>query len=276
MRRPASAGSAAYVLLLAGFAITALSAVPAWLVHTRVVMGEGSRLVVTQWSAWQRDAVPIVTGAVVIGLAVALLALSRGRLPSMPGWVLVSAAAMPLGLLLAAAWPLSAKMSASHVSLSPGLALLAGIGLAAAMIGAAVALAGPTRAVLVAAAMTLVVGATAGVGVRAYALEQRRAAADDVDAVYARDAGGGFSHSLVMRDGRYAADERWSGSYLRSGLTIVFLEDPACPDTRGTYHALPADAERQGDRIRLDVVLDVCAGGERARDLEAGVWVRQE
>ncbi len=265
-------------LVAAGAGLAILSAVPAWLVHRRILMGEGSRLVVSEWNAWQQDSVPVVTAGVVVALLVALLALARvTRWPGIPGWLLAVGATVALGVLLGAAWPLEQRIGASSIALSAGLALVAGIVLAALLVAAALALTDRSRPLLFGLVLVLALGLTGGIGGRVLGLTLRKAAVDGRGGVYTRVAADGQpTETLTMRDGTYSVGDRWSGTFTRSGITIVFLDDPACPDTRGSYHALPADDERAGDRIRLDAILDLCAGGERAGDLETGIWVRQE
>jgi hypothetical protein len=266
------------MLVAAGAGLAILSAVPAWLVHRRILMGEGSRLVVSEWNAWQHDSVPVVTAGVLVACAVSLLALARAvRWPRIPAWLLAVGAAAALGLLLGAAWPLEQRIGASSISLSAGVALAVGIVIAALLAAVAMALADRSRLLALGMVLVLALGLTGGIGGRVLGLTLRKAAVDGRGGVYARAATDGQpAETLTMRDGAYSAGDRWSGTFVRSGITIVFLDDPACPDTRGSYHALPADEERGGDRIRLDAILDLCAGGERARDLETGIWVRQE
>jgi hypothetical protein len=265
------------ILAAAGAGLAILSAIPAWLVHRRVLMGEGSRLVVSEWNAWQQDAVPVVTAGVVLALAVAILGVARAtRWPRIPGWPLAVGAAASLGLLLSGAWPLEQRIGGSSIGLSAGLALVAGIFLAA-LVAGILALTNRSRLVVLGMVAVLVVGLAGGIGGRTLGLTLRKAAVDGRGGVYTRAAADGQpAATLTMRDGVYSVDDRWSGTFVRSGITIVFLDDPACPDTRGSYHALPADGDRSGDRIRLDAILDLCADGERAADLEAGVWIRQE
>jgi hypothetical protein len=264
-------------LAAAGAGLAILSAAPAWLVHRRILMGEGSRLVVSEWNAWQQDSLPVVTAGVLLALLVAFLGVARAtRWPRIPGWPLALGAAASLGLLLSGAWPLEQRIGGSSISLSAGLALFSGIVLAALMAGVT-ARADRSRLVRVGMVAILVVGLAGGIGGRALGLTLRKAAVDGRGGVYARAATDGQpAATLTMRDGVYSVDDRWSGTFVRSGITIVFLGDPACPDTRGSYHALPADGDRSGARIRLDAILDLCAGGERAADLEAGVWIRQD
>jgi hypothetical protein len=153
---------------------------------------------------------------------------------------------------------------------------VAGIFLAA-LVAGILALTNRSRLVVLGMVAVLVVGLAGGIGGRTLGLTLRKAAVDGRGGVYTRAAADGQpAATLTMRDGVYSVDDRWSGTFVRSGITIVFLDDPACPDTRGSYHALPADGDRSGDRIRLDAILDLCADGERAADLEAGVWIRQE
>ena len=47
-------------------------------------------------------------------------------------------------------------------------------------------------------------------------------------------------------------------------------DDPACPDSRGAYHAHGVDDED----LRFVMVVDTCEDGARAADLETGIWER--
>jgi hypothetical protein len=51
---------------------------------------------------------------------------------------------------------------------------------------------------------------------------------------------------------------------------VIIDGDPACPDSRGTYHARDAGDEN----LYFVKVVDTCADGARAADLETGTWVR--
>ena len=51
---------------------------------------------------------------------------------------------------------------------------------------------------------------------------------------------------------------------------MVIDDDPACPGSRGTYHA-HGEAD---EGLRFVKVVDTCADGARARDFETGIWLR--
>jgi hypothetical protein len=51
---------------------------------------------------------------------------------------------------------------------------------------------------------------------------------------------------------------------------VTIDNDPACPDARGTYHA---HGEGEAD-LSFVMVVDPCRDGERAADLETGIWER--
>ena len=91
------------------------------------------------------------------------------------------------------------------------------------------------------------------------------------DGTYTRTAGDGPS-SLTIEGGRFEIADRWAGTWESSGWTVVLADDPACPDARGTYHA-HGEGEG-GEDLRFVRVVDICADGARAADLEAGIWER--
>lgn len=268
-----SARRAAAVIAIAGLAIFALSFVPAWIFHDRVVTGEGHRDVFVNLSAWQAVAVPIVTAATVLALAVGLVALARAARPErVPGWLLVVGAALVLGLLLASAVPVWQVGHASRVTLTPGWALIVAIGLGVVMVGAAVApVRPPGRVAIGSVLLALLVVAGGSVG-RSIGLNLREGDGRFWEAgSYTRPATGDEPAETISLDGStYRIGDRWSGSFEWSGWTVVFDNDPACPDSRGSYHAHPAaDAG-----IYFVRIVDTCLDGERGRDLETGIWAR--
>jgi hypothetical protein len=64
--------------------------------------------------------------------------------------------------------------------------------------------------------------------------------------------------------------DRWSGTLDWSGWVVNIEDDPACPDARGSYHAHGVGE----DDLRFVRLIDTCRDGERAADLETGIWER--
>ena len=78
------------------------------------------------------------------------------------------------------------------------------------------------------------------------------------------------TETLTIEGETFAIGDRWGGRWEWSGWTVVVDDDPACPDSRGTYHAHGAGDED----LRFVKVVDTCAEGARAADLETGIWER--
>jgi hypothetical protein len=94
------------------------------------------------------------------------------------------------------------------------------------------------------------------------------------DGTYVRTGDGLGALTLTIEDGAYRIGDRWAGAWEGSGGWTVALDgDPACPDSRGAYHAHGAGAHDTD--LRFVKIVDTCRDGERARDLEAGIWERQ-
>ena len=148
-----------------------------------------------------------------------------------------------------------------------------GAGLAVLMTLGAWLLAGPRGAAAVALGLTGLIALGAGTGVRWLSLELQAGTGEHWDdGSYARAADDG-TQTLTIGDGRFRIDNRWSGTWESSGWTVVLADDPACPGVRGTYHA-HGEGEA-GDDLRFVKVVDTCGDGERAADLEDGIWVRE-
>jgi hypothetical protein len=259
------------VVLLAGLAILGLSFVPAWLVHDRIVLGEGFRRVHVELSAWTSQSWPVLSAAVL--LATLGSALAVARLVRMPhpgsGWVLVAACA-GLGLAAAGAVPVSQSGHASSVMLTADWGLLVAIALAGAgVVGAAVA-AAPTRLVAAACAALVVIIVVGGWGGRVVELNLTEGTGRHYsEGSYTRPATGDQpAETLTFGATTITVGVRWSGQYEGSGRVVSISDDPACPDVRGSYHVDAA----AGGGITWEMIVDTCANGARARDLTTGVW----
>lgn len=256
-----------------GAALFGLAFVPGWIVLDRELRGEGYRHVQTLLDAWTGRAAPVLPLAALTGFLTAILALlglgwrhPRLTAPALAGSLIT------LWLVLAAAIPVSQDGHASSVDLSPGWAVAAGAALAAAMVAGSAVGTNPTRRALGAAlAVGLVViiagGLTRWVGLQV----AEGSGAHWKEGSYVRQAAGGeATERLTIGDGRFTIGDRWSGTFESSGWTVVLDEDPACPRSRGTYHA-----HGEGDDdLRFVKVVDTCRNGARAADLETGIWER--
>jgi len=257
----------------AGIAIFALSFVNAWIVHDREVRGEGYRFVQHFVSAWRGAGMPVLTLGVATALAAAVAAVLslRGRLRVPPALILVGSC-LSVGLIASAAWPVSQDGHASSVNLSIGLVLPIGIALGIVMVAAAVRLARPPHALLGVALLVGVVGLAGGAGGRWLGLQVAEGTGRHwSEGSYTRAATAGeATETLTISGETVSIGDRWSGSWEWSGWTVVIDDDPACPDSRGTYHAHGANDED----LRFVMVVDTCGDGARAADLEAGIWER--
>ena len=259
-------------IAMAGVAIFALSFVNAWIVHDRELRGEGYRFVQYFLSAWRGVGMPVLTVAALAALVTAAWALGVLRRAPLPAWPLVAGSLLVLGLMVAVAWPLSQEGHASSVDLSPGLLLPAGMVLGAVMFGASMAVVRPSsraRLVLAVAAVAIIV---AGAGTRHLGLQLAEGTGRHwSEGSYTRPADGDReAATLTIGDGTFRVDDRWSGTWEWSGWTVIVDDDPACPGSRGTYHAHGEEDEG----LRFVKVVDTCAGGDRAADFETGIWER--
>jgi hypothetical protein len=259
-------------ITVAGVAIFGLSFVNAWIVHDREVRGEGYRYVQYFLSAWRGVGMPVLTVAAVTALATAGWAVGVIRRPSLAAWPLMAGSVLVLGLMVAAAWPLSQDGHASSVDLSPGLLLPAGMVLAAVMFGGSMAVARPSRRERLVLAVVAVAVIVAGAGARNLGLQLAEGTGRHwSEGSYARPGTADrVAATLTIGDGTFRVDERWSGTWEWSGWTVVVDGDPACPGSRGTYHAHGEEDEA----LRFVKVVDTCQDGERAADFETGIWER--
>ncbi len=258
----------------AGAAILGLSFVDAWIVHHRELSGEGYRQVSSVVNAWRSVALPVTS----IGVAAAVVT-AGASLAAMLGWhrarwALPVASVVALGLVGATLVPVAQDGHASRIQLSAGWAAFAATALAAGMATFAIRSVRPsTRHAMALAGLGLLVLA-AGVAGRWAAL-QAGAAPTEAWAVgsYTRpEAEGADALTLEVEDGRYRIGDRWSGSWESHSWTVILLDDPACPEARGAYHAHNVGPDRED--LRFVRVVDTCADGARAAELEAGTWER--
>jgi len=258
----------------AGLSIVLLSLVPAWLLHVRHVSGEGLTSITVVWSAWEGRAWPFLPiASAMAAIMSALAAASLVRPPGMRGALLLAVAAVGCAaLLFGSLFPVTQTGFASsvHVTAQWGLAV------AAAVAALGVVLAAlpfrTDRRWIAAIAVALAVLTLATYAGRALALNLAEGDGRHYsNGSYTRPAVDGEpAESLVIRDGTYRVDERWSGTISGLGLVAVLTEDPACPDTRGAYRVFAAG----GQDIRWQLIVDLCADGARARDLTTGTWGR--
>ena len=261
------------LVAVAGVVIFALSFVNAWIVHDRELRGEGYRFAQYYLSAWRGVGMPVLTLAALGALGTAGWAVVLLRRASLPDWPLVPASAVVLGLILAAACPVSQDMHTSSVDLSSGPLLPVGLVLAIAMLSGSVAAARPSRRVVLAATVIGLVAVGVGAGGRWLGLQLVEGTGRHwSEGDYVRAATDGEPEEvLTIGDGTFAISDRWAGAWEWSGWTVVVDDDPACPDSRGAYHAHGVGEED----LRFVKIVDTCQDGARAADLETGVWERR-
>jgi len=260
------------VAAVSGAAVFALSFVNAWIVHDRELRGEGYRHVQHFVSAWRGVGMPVLPVAALVAALTAAWAVAVDRRASLPAWPLVIGAAVTFGIVAAAAVPVGQDAHASSVDLSAGPLLPVGALLAAAMVVAAVAAAGLSARIVATTAAVAMVALGAGAGARWLALQLGEGQGRHwTEGSYTRSATGGEpTETLTIGDGTFAIADRWRGRWEWSGWTVVVDDDPACPDSRGTYHAHGVEDED----LRFVMVVDSCEDGARAADLETGIWER--
>lgn len=260
------------LVAVAGTTIFALSFVNAWIVVDRELRGEGYRHALSSVSAWRGAGLPVLTIGALAALATAAWAVLLVRAPARPSWPLIAGSVVVVAVLLAAAVPVGQDAHASSVDLSAGPLLPVAIVLAAGMVAGALAVTRPSRAIVIAAAglgVLVLVGAAGGrwVGLQVAEGSGRHWS----EGSYTRTATGDEpTESLTIGDGTFTIADRWGGRWEWSGWTVVLDADPACPDSRGTYHAHGV----ADDDLRFVKVVDTCEGGARAADLETGIWER--
>ena len=261
------------IIVVAGLAIFALSFVNAWIVHNRELRGEGYRFVEYFLSAWRGVGMPVLTIGALVALGVAIGALVSLFAPRrIPPLILLLGSIVSLGLILSAAWPVSQSGHASDVSLSMGLLVPVGALLAAAMVVAGEALARPARGLAIGLVAVGIAAVLVGAGGRWWGLQLAEGTGRHwSEGSYQRQASGDEpTETLTISGDRVTIGDRWAGSWEWSGWTVVIDNDPACPGSRGTYHARGAGEED----LRFVKIVDTCQDGARGADLETGIWER--
>ncbi len=258
-----------------GVVIVALSFVDGWISHDRELVGEGYRHVRTDLNAWRSAAVPVLSIGAVAALATAIAAVVAMRSRSaLPALVVLSAAVLCLAAIASSLVPIGRDGHASSISLTPGWLAGAGAILAGALAVAAASVAHPGRRAIVALCVAGGVLLLGGIGGRWLGLQVAAGTGQHwSDGSYTRSATDSHeAETLTISSGRFQIADRWSGAWEASGWTVVLVDDPACPDARGTYHAHGEGDE--GVDLRFVKVVDPCRDGERAADLEDGIWRR--
>lgn len=260
------------LVAVCGAAVFALSFVNGWIVHDRELRGEGYRHVQHAVSAWRGVGMPVLTLGVLAAAMTAGWAVAAVRRPSLAAWPLAIGAATTVGILAAAAVPVGQDSHASSVDLSAGPLGAVGALLAVAMVVGSVAALRPPGRVLGATAAVAALALVAGTGGRWLGLQLGEGQGRHwTEGSYTRPAiGGEPTETLTIGDGTFTIGDRWRGRWEWSGWTVVVDDDPACPDSRGTYHAHGVD---DAD-LRFVMVVDTCQDGSRAADLETGIWAR--
>jgi hypothetical protein len=250
----------------------ALSFVGGWMVQERELRGEGYRHVVTTVSAWRGVGMPVLAIGSVVALGTAAWAGLLTRNTTRPALPLVGGSVAVLAILLATAVPIGQDAHASSVDVGPGLLLAIGVLLAVAMLAASLIVARPGRTALGVAGLAGVLVLAGAAGGRWIGLQVGEGTGRHwSEGRYTRvSAGGQPTETLSIGDGTFTIAERWGGTWEWSGWTVVLDGDPACPDSRGTYHAHGV----ADDDLRFVKVVDTCADGARAADLETGTWER--
>ena len=255
----------------AGVALFVLSFVNGWIVHDRELRGEGYRFVQVTLSAWRTAGMPVLTVGAIGALVAAGLALASMAAPRLPGWPLLVACVVVVAVVASIAVPVAQRGQASDVDLSPGLLVVPGMLLASAMVAGAVAATDPPRRLVAVLAVAGLAAFAVAVGGRWAALHW--AEGDnrfwDVGSYTLSGADGG-SVTITLEEDAYRIGDAYAGSLEWSGWTVILDGDPACPDSRGAYHARAAG----DDAIRFVKVVDTCRDGERAELLERGIWER--
>jgi hypothetical protein len=264
------------VVAIAAAGIFALSLVNGWIVHDREIRGEGFRHSTILLSAWRSVAIPVLSLGAVAALVtgvVALVAMARrGRAPR---WPLVVGAVAIVGLVASSLVPLSWDGPTTSIDLRPGPLTAVGLVLGVALaIAAALAAGLGARAVAPLAAGALVLAGLAVGGRWAVLTITGPSNQAWEDGTYVRTADGLAPLTMTILDGTYRIDDRWAGTWEgRGGWTIALDDDPACPDSRGAYHAHGDGPD--GADLRFVMIVDTCRDGERAADLQSGIWVRR-
>ncbi len=260
------------VIAVCGLAIFALSFVNGWMVSSRELRGEGYRYVVTAVSAWRGVGLPVLAIGSVVAIVTAAWAALLARHMVRHTWALLAGSVGVFAILLAAAVPIGQDAHASSVDVTPGLLVPIGLLLAAGMLAGAVSVVRPGRLAIGGAALASVLVLAGAIGGRWIGLQVGEGTGRHwSEGTYTRTATDGEdTETLTIGDGTFAIADRWEGTWEWSGWTVVLDADPACPDSRGTYHAHGV----ADDDLRFVKVVDTCADGARAADLETGTWER--
>lgn len=254
-------------------AVLALSFIDGWLLHDRALGGHGLTALDTVLNAWERRSVPVTSAGVVLAALTGALALWSLRSRSSGGVRLLFIGSLAaLALLVASAVPVEHVGQANRVEISAGWPLLVSIALGTVMMLAAALLAAPRPVVLAGAGVLLVAVVAAGSAGRAVGLGLAEGSNRHyADGSYVRAATDGQPTERLTFDGStYVVGDRWSGNFEGRGLLVTLTDDPACPDVRGAYRVF---AEGEAD-IWWQMIVDPCADGERAQDLQTGIWRR--
>lgn len=264
------------MIVVAGIALAVLSLIDGWIVHDRKVLGEGYREVVTALGAWDVLIVPALTAGVVAALLTAVAAAARmlGAGDRRLAGALLVGSTMGLGLMAVSLIPLSQIGQASRVDLSPGWAVIVGVVLTVIILSAALIADWPGGRPAAMLGGLLVVAVAIGIGSQWLVLQARGGSNEAwAPGSYTRETAGEPPLTLSIAGGRYTIGDRWSGTWESSGWIVVLDNDPACPDSRGTYHAHGYPDALDQD-LRFVKVIDTCEDGARADALETGVWRR--
>ena len=261
------------VIVVAGLTLFALSFVEGWLVHNRILLGEGYRDVRIDLSAWRGRGMPVLTLAALLALGTAVVASAIAwRRSSMPPMLLLVGSVATLALIASGAWPIDQAAHASAIRVSPGWLLLVAALLGVAMVVAALKLTTPPRPLLIGVVALALVMAVGGASGRWLGLQWAEGTGRHwQEGSYVRARADSGELTLTIDDGHFTVGDRWSGTWEASGLTVILDDDPACPDSRGAYHA----HSEGDDDLRFVKLVDTCADGARAADLEAVIWERQ-
>ena len=264
------------VIAIAGAAILALSFGNGWIVHDREVRGEGFRHSEILLSAWRSVAIPVLSLAAIFAAATAVGAvIILARPEALPRWLLVAGAVAVVALVASSLVPLSWDGFTTSIDLRPGVLTAVGLILAIVMLVGACVAAGIGRGAAATLAIAGLVVAGAAVGGR-WAVLTVTGPSNQAwqDGTYVRLGSDLPPLTLTIEDGAYRIDDRWSGAWEGSGgWTIALDDDPACPESRGAYHA-HGEGDDEKD-LRFVKIVDTCRQSERASDLETGIWVRQ-
>lgn len=262
------------IVVAAGLAVIVLSFVEGWIIYDRIQRGEGYRYAQISLSAWRSVALPVLTIAVLVAAVTSFGAAVALRQARIPAWLLAIGAGLALGLIGASVVPMGIDRHATTVDLSPGWLIGVGIILAAVMVVAALVAAGAGPRLVAATVVVGVAGLGVGLGGRWIGLQQAVGSNQQwEEGSYTRPAGEGVEAlTLTITDGWYQIGDRWAGRWENFELTVVVDDDPACPGSRGTYHAHAAGDD--GRDLRFVKIVDTCEAGARADALETGIWER--